>query len=34
VIPANVLVGLKYGGCAKDEITKALELDPKAERIM
>jgi len=30
VIPANVLVGLKYGGCAKDEITKALELDPKA----
>ncbi len=29
VIPANVLVGLKYGRCALDEINKALELDPK-----
>lgn len=30
VIPANVLAGLKYGRCAMDEITKALELDPKS----
>ncbi len=29
VIPANVLVGLKYGRCALDEINKAIELDPK-----
>lgn len=30
IIPANVLAGLKYGRCALDEITKAIELDPKA----
>lgn len=30
VIPANVLAGLRYGRCALDEITKALELDPKS----
>jgi tetratricopeptide (TPR) repeat protein len=30
VIPANPLAGaLKYGGCARDEINKALELDSK-----
>ena len=29
VIPANVLVGLKYGRCALDEINKAIEIDPK-----
>lgn len=30
VIPANPLLGaMKYGQCAKDEIDKALELDPK-----
>jgi tetratricopeptide (TPR) repeat protein len=29
VIPANVWAGLKWGRCALDEITKALELDPK-----
>jgi len=30
VIPANPLMGaLKYGGCARDEINKALELDSK-----
>jgi tetratricopeptide (TPR) repeat protein len=30
VIPANVLAGLRYGRCALDEITKALELDPRS----
>jgi tetratricopeptide (TPR) repeat protein len=30
VIPANALMGaLKYGQCARDEINKAIELDPK-----
>jgi tetratricopeptide (TPR) repeat protein len=30
VIPANALMGaLKYGQCARDEITKAIELDSK-----
>jgi tetratricopeptide (TPR) repeat protein len=30
VIPANVLAGLRYGKCARDEIQKAIDLDPKA----
>jgi tetratricopeptide (TPR) repeat protein len=30
VIPANVLLGLKYGRCAMDEVNKAIELDPKS----
>lgn len=30
VIPANVLLGLKYGRCAMDEVAKAIELNPKA----
>ena len=30
VIPANVILGLKYGRCAMDEVTKAIELNPKA----
>ena len=30
VIPANVLMGLKYGQCALDEVTKAIELNPKS----
>jgi tetratricopeptide (TPR) repeat protein len=30
VIPADVLVGLRYGQCAKESIDKALELDPKS----
>ncbi|HEY1758952.1 MAG TPA: tetratricopeptide repeat protein [Bryobacteraceae bacterium] len=30
VIPANVLVGLRYGHCAQDEVLKAVQLDPKA----
>jgi tetratricopeptide (TPR) repeat protein len=30
VIPANVLLGLKYGHCAQDEVNKAVQLDPKA----
>lgn len=30
VIPANVLAGMKWGGCARDEVNKALELDGKA----
>ena len=29
VIPANALLGLKYGRCALDEINKAIALDPK-----
>ena len=32
VIPANLLAGLKYGRCAMDEITKAIELDPRSAR--
>jgi tetratricopeptide (TPR) repeat protein len=30
IIPANVLAGMKYGSCARDEVNKALELDGKA----
>lgn len=30
VIPANVLVGMRYGHCAQDEVIKAVQLDPKA----
>lgn len=30
VIPANVLAGLKYGRCALDSISKAIELDSKS----
>ena len=30
VIPANVLLGLKYGQCAMDEVTKAIELEPSS----
>jgi tetratricopeptide (TPR) repeat protein len=30
VIPANLLLGMKYGRCAQDEVNKALQLDPKA----
>jgi tetratricopeptide (TPR) repeat protein len=30
VIPANVLAGLRYGRCALDSISKAIELDPKS----
>ncbi|MFB3776231.1 MAG: tetratricopeptide repeat protein [Bryobacteraceae bacterium] len=30
VIPANLLLALKYGRCASDSIRKALELDPKS----
>lgn len=30
VIPANTFLGMKYGRCALDSITKALELDPKS----
>jgi tetratricopeptide (TPR) repeat protein len=30
VIPANVLVGMRYGHCAQDEVDKAVRLDPKA----
>jgi len=29
IIPANTLLGLKYGRCALEEINKAIELDPK-----
>ena len=30
VIPANILLGLKYGRCAMDEINAAIQLDPKS----
>jgi tetratricopeptide (TPR) repeat protein len=30
VIPANVLLGLRYGQCALDEVSKAIELNPKS----
>jgi tetratricopeptide (TPR) repeat protein len=30
VIPANVLLAVRYGRCASESITKALELDPKS----
>jgi len=30
VIPANVILGMKYGHCAQDEVEKAVKLDPKA----
>ncbi len=30
VIPAQVLLALKYGNCARSEIDKAIELDPKS----
>jgi tetratricopeptide (TPR) repeat protein len=30
VIPANVVVGLRYGHCAQDEVVKAVQLDPKS----
>jgi tetratricopeptide (TPR) repeat protein len=29
-IPGNPLIGLKFGGCARDEVNKAVELDPKS----
>jgi tetratricopeptide (TPR) repeat protein len=29
-ISADVLRGMKYGHCAQDEVSKALQLDPKA----
>jgi tetratricopeptide (TPR) repeat protein len=29
VIPANVLMGMRYGPCARDEVNKAVQLDPK-----
>jgi len=30
VIPANLLAGLKWGSCARDEVEKAVKLDPKS----
>lgn len=30
VIPANVLLGLRYGKCAQDSVAKAIKLDPKS----
>jgi tetratricopeptide (TPR) repeat protein len=29
VIPANVLAGMRYGPCARDEVDKAVQIDPK-----
>lgn len=28
IIPANVLLGLQYGRCARESVDKAIELDP------
>ena len=30
VIPANVLLGMRYGNCARDEVNKAVQMDPKS----
>jgi tetratricopeptide (TPR) repeat protein len=30
VIPANVILGMKYGRCAQDEVNKAVQLDSKS----
>jgi tetratricopeptide (TPR) repeat protein len=30
IIPANVLAGIKYGKCALESITKAIELNPQS----
>lgn len=30
VIPANVMLGLRYGRCALEEVNRALELEPKS----
>jgi tetratricopeptide (TPR) repeat protein len=30
IIPANVLMGLKYGRCAMEEVQKAMQMDPKS----
>ena len=32
VIPANTLLAFKYGGCARDEVNKAVELDANSAR--
>jgi tetratricopeptide (TPR) repeat protein len=32
VIPANILLGMKYGKCALDEVNKAIELEPKSSQ--
>jgi tetratricopeptide (TPR) repeat protein len=32
VIPAKLWLAVRYGGCARDEITKAIELDPKSAK--
>lgn len=29
-IPANVLLGMRYGNCARDEVNKAVQMDPKS----
>jgi tetratricopeptide (TPR) repeat protein len=30
VIPANIMLAVKYGRCALEEVDKAIELDPKS----
>jgi tetratricopeptide (TPR) repeat protein len=30
MIPANVLLGMRYGPCARDEVNKAVQMDPKS----
>jgi tetratricopeptide (TPR) repeat protein len=30
IIPANILLGLQYGRCARESVDKAIELDPRS----
>lgn len=32
IIPANVMAGLKYGRCAMEEVSKAIEIDGKSSK--
>jgi tetratricopeptide (TPR) repeat protein len=33
VIPANLMAGLRFGRCAMEEVSKAVELDPKDDEV-
>jgi tetratricopeptide (TPR) repeat protein len=32
IVPANVLLALRYGRCARESIEKALQIDPKSSK--
>lgn len=32
IIPANIMAGLKYGRCAMDEVSKAIEIDARSSK--